>query len=51
MSSGQKRFDLMLHSHCKLNKLEINQIFEQGILIGQSNKASHLIGCNLNWFK
>ena len=42
---------LMPRSHCKLNQLELNQVFELGLLIGQSNEASHLIGWNLNWFK
>ena len=35
---------LMPHSQCKLNQLKLNQVSEYGILIGQSNKASHLIG-------
>ena len=35
---------LMPHSHCKLQQLKVNHVSEYGLLIGQSNKSSHLIG-------
>ena len=43
-NSPQCKVCLLPHSHCMLNQLKLNQVFEWGLLIGQCNKSSHLIG-------